>query len=66
MVLNDLLHDEGQAYTERITSAGVTVCTKLHPDQIHGFVATQPSDAHPQAVNDISQWLTDNWTHNAT
>ncbi|WP_350339244.1 alpha/beta hydrolase fold domain-containing protein [Zhongshania sp. BJYM1] len=37
---NDLLHDKGQAYIERMTSAGVTACTKLHQDKIHCFVAT--------------------------
>ncbi|WP_269620648.1 alpha/beta hydrolase [Zhongshania sp. BJYM1] len=58
---NDLLHDEGKAYAERMVSAGVEVSSKLYPNQQHGFVGTQPSSAHSEAVNDIANWLTAYW-----
>lgn len=53
----DLLRDEGIAYADRMKEAGVDVKTAIFPKQKHGFVGTEPSPAHDQAILEISQWI---------
>lgn len=54
---DDLLRDEGVEYGRRLEQAGTPVQIKRYPGQQHGFVGTQPTAAHKQAVGDIAQWL---------
>ncbi|HEY1076126.1 MAG TPA: alpha/beta hydrolase [Fontimonas sp.] len=54
---DDLLHDEGQAYGQRMAEAGVPVVVKRHPGQQHGFVGTMPTAAHREAMAEIASWL---------
>lgn len=54
---DDLLRDEGVAYAERLSQAGVAVTTKRYPGQKHGFVGLEPTPAHRQAMEDIAAWL---------
>lgn len=53
----DLLKDEGLAYAGRLKEVGVNVETKTFPNQKHGFVGTEPSPAHDQAISEIAQWV---------
>ncbi|HVT37271.1 MAG TPA: alpha/beta hydrolase [Nevskiaceae bacterium] len=59
LAVEDLLHDEGLAYAQRLAAAGVPVTVREYPGQQHGFVGTEPSVAHDQAVADIAAWLQD-------
>lgn len=53
----DVLQDEGRAYSQRMSAAGVDSSFKIYKDQEHGFVGLAPSRAHKQVVADIAQWL---------
>ena len=53
----DLLRDEGLAYANRLKETGVDVQTSTYPNQKHGFVGTEPSPAHYQAISEIAQWV---------
>jgi acetyl esterase len=53
----DLLRDEGAAYADRMKEAGIDVKTTIFPKQKHGFVGTEPSPAHEQAMQEIAQWI---------
>jgi acetyl esterase len=54
---DDLLRDEGLAYADRMEEAGNKVKTRIFPGQKHGFVGTEPSAAHSEAIAEIAQWL---------
>lgn len=53
----DLLRDEGIAYADRMKEAGVDVKMTVYPGQKHGFVGTEPTPAHYQAISEIAQWV---------
>jgi len=52
----DILHDEGQAYADRLGQQGVAVVVKTYPGTIHGFF-THPMSQHDEAVDDAVAWL---------
>lgn len=56
----DPLRDEGEAYAERLASAGVQVTLKRYPGMIHGFVSMFPLlDEGRKALEDIGEILRD-------
>jgi acetyl esterase/lipase len=54
---DDMLFDEGCEYGRRLELAGTQVSIKRCPGQQHGFFGLEPSTAHKEAVQMVSDWL---------
>ncbi len=58
----DPLCDDGTAYVEKLSKAGVPVTHRHFPGQIHAFInLTSVIPQGTQALKEIAQWLQDNW-----
>jgi acetyl esterase len=53
----DVLRDEGQAYADRLTQAGVPVQVHVHPGQMHGFFTLLMLPGHDEAIDQITTAL---------
>lgn len=53
----DPLRDEGEAYAERLTAAGVSTSIDRRAGLIHGFIGMRHIEAASQAVADAANWL---------
>ena len=54
----DVLHDEGEAYADRLAAAGVPVERKTYPGMVHGFVELGGViAAAADALERIADWL---------
>ena len=53
----DVLRDEGQAYADRLSEAGVPVQVHVHPGQMHGFFTLLMLPGHDQAIDQINTAL---------